>query len=306
MKRRYLIILTVLAIALSMLVGFGLGRNHTLEKSWQTGSYSDDATGEDMSLRAMKAPLYSAPKERANPGAGEMGESFTPEKIIKTVSLSLKSETFDADLEKILTQTKLNGYVESSNISENRRQLRHADLSLRIAKEKLESFLQSISDVGIRVNYSETAKDVSDVYRDDSLRLETQKAMMKRLNEMLEKADDVQQMLEIHKQVAETQYMIESLSGHLKSLDKRVDFVLVNVALSEIKPEEKVKHSKGFFEKLGLVFAKSFESIGRVLEGGFFTFVFLLPHILVILLIIIIIIVIVRTIRRRKKHEKNH
>lgn len=136
-----------------------------------------------MSENTRSAGVESYSLSAANGGVEETAES----KIIRTVSLSLGSGTFDQDLETLQTLcTDAGGWVSYSSVSGDAAQSsRRASLTLRIPQEQLETFLQGAGSLGRVISQTETAQDVTASYQDIAARLATQQAKMERLQALM-------------------------------------------------------------------------------------------------------------------------
>lgn len=156
-------------------------------------------------------------------------------KIIRTVSLSLGSGTFDQDLETLQTLcTDAGGWVSYSSVSGDAAQSsRRASLTLRIPQEQLETFLQGAGSLGRVISQTETAQDVTATYQDTAARLATQQAKMERLQALMSETASLTELLELENAIADTQYTLDSLQSQLNQTDDQVAYATVDVSLRE-------------------------------------------------------------------------
>lgn len=156
-------------------------------------------------------------------------------KIIRTVSLSLGSSTFDQDLEALQTLcTDAGGWVSYSSVSGDAAQSsRRASLTLRIPQEQLETFLQGAGGLGRVISQTETAQDVTATYQDTAARLATQQAKMERLQALMSETASLSELLELESAIADTQYTLDSLQSQLNQTDDQVAYATVDVSLRE-------------------------------------------------------------------------
>ena len=156
-------------------------------------------------------------------------------KIIRTVSLSLGSGTFDQDLETLQTLcTDAGGWVSYSSVSGDAAQSsRRASLTLRIPQEQLETFLQGAGSLGRVISQTETAQDVTATYQDTAARLATQQAKMERLQALMSETASLSELLELESAIADTQYTLDSLQSQLNDTDNQVSYATVDVSLRE-------------------------------------------------------------------------
>lgn len=162
------------------------------------------------------------------------GKAEDARKIVRTVSLTIATTDFDPDYDAILSLTQdKNGYASSASIFEQQSGRRNASFELRIPAENLDSFLSGLQGIGRTTNRYETATDMTAQYTDTQLRFETQQDKMTRLQELLLKADTVEDLLAIESEIAETQYQLDSLQSSLLYIDRQVDYATVSVNLLE-------------------------------------------------------------------------
>ena len=113
-------------------------------------------------------------------------------------------------------------------------------LTLRVPAEKLDAFLEGAGGAGRVTRREESAYDVTESYYDTKARLETQQALMARLQALVTDAADLSDLLALESQIADTQYQIDALQSRLNSTDRQVDYATVNVSLREEIPSDSI------------------------------------------------------------------
>lgn len=301
-----------MAIAASIVFVFG--------GTWLVSQFRPEAANTAIRETATGMPSYSARSYDSAPAAGapmmmdglgyEMAESapqeamsnesteaLTPQKIIRTIKLSLSTRAFDEDLEKLNTALEQHkGYVEYSDIAADRGNRRYANFTLRIPKDNLDSFLDQVKGVGQTVSMTESQEDVSERYSDTATRLQTQTTKMERLIDLLSKAVYVEDILQIEREIADTQYQIDRLTGSLRGMDSKVDYSTVSLYMTEevvtVSPTDPT-----LAERVRLAVSDAWAMTVDFLED----FVVLLTVTLPYLIVLIVVILIIRRIIRRKK-----
>ena len=156
----------------------------------------------------------------------------TSRKLIRTASLTIRTAQYDADLEA-LTQliSSVGGYIESTYQSGDLESgsARSNSMTLRIPSDKLDEFLNGLDSVGRVVDRSESSTDMTVQYADNEARLATLRAKMERLNELLEKAETVEDLISIESAIADTQYSIDSYETRQRTIDRQVDMSEVDI-----------------------------------------------------------------------------
>lgn len=182
----------------------------------------------------MLAASYDYAAETASPVAGAEQE----QKIIRTVSLSISTTDFDQSLAQLRTMcSEAGGWIAHSS-EDAGGERRTAWLSLRVPSAQLDAFLESSGGTGRITSRSESATDVTASYYDTRARLETQQALMARLQALITDAADLSDLLALEAQMADTQYQIDTLQAQLNNTDRQVDYATVDVNLREEIPAD--------------------------------------------------------------------
>lgn len=275
---------------------------YSASKEYDSGMPNYYAMGSSSNVTAsepammMSEASYDSASEDAAPVSGS-GESVSPQKIIRTIRLSLNTRAFDEDLVKLnaaLAEHK--GYVEYSDIAADRGSRRYANFTLRIPKDNLDAYLSQVKGIAQTVSVTESQEDVSERYSDTSTRLKTQTTKMDRLLDLLSKASLVEDVLEIEREIAETQYQIDRLTGSLRGMDSKVDYSTVTLYMTE----EVVTPSPtelSLVERIRLAVSDAWMVVVDFLEN----LVILLSVTVPYLLILAIVFLIIKKIVRRKK-----
>ncbi len=122
----------------------------------------------------------------------------------------------------------LGGWVVSSD----RKSLHGGAVSIRVPAASLEDALSQLEGMAVEVeSRTVTSQDVTDQYVDYQSRLVSMKATEQRLLAFLDRAGDVEDALEVHKELAELQVQIEGVQGRINYLQQTSAFSLIDVTL---------------------------------------------------------------------------
>ncbi|RLG58089.1 MAG: hypothetical protein DRN88_01695, partial [Candidatus Hydrothermarchaeota archaeon] len=113
---------------------------------------------------------------------------------------------------------------------------RKGSITAKIPKEKLTEFLNKIETLG-EVKYSSiSGRDVTEEYIDLEARLKNYEAEERNLLKIMEKAEKVEDILKIEKELARVRGEIEVLKGRIRYLNNRVEFATVTIEIFEPEP----------------------------------------------------------------------
>ncbi len=248
----------------------------------------------------------------------------TNRKLIRTVSLNVETQEFEALRNDIESRIKaLGGYVEDGYVYNgniySEGSLREATMTVRIPSDKLDEFLNMVAENSNVVTQNESVRDVTLDYVDMDSRKSALKAEEKRLLEMLESADTVEDMIYIEDRLANIRYETESIESQLRTYDNLVDYSTVNLTISEVikltevveeptvEPTVAERISKGFSESLEDVEDELTDFVVDFIVSLPYLAVIFLPIIVVLAVIAVVVIIVVKIILKssKKKARKN-
>jgi len=161
------------------------------------------------------------------------------QKIIKTANLRFETKDVTATHQNIISLVKkYNGLVQNDNSgkSYNKEYIR---MTVRVPSEKFEDVLLGVSEgVGYFDQKEITQKDVTEEFVDIHARLSAKRKLENRYLELLQKAKNVKEMLEIERELSKIREEIEAKEGRLNYLQDKVSlstFYIEFYKTSEIK-----------------------------------------------------------------------
>ena len=283
---------------------------YTAYDDYDSGSYPSEEGAYDMVVSSdergyAKKSVSMASGSSADTSALEP-TAETSRKLIRTASLTIRTAQYDADLEA-LTQliNSVGGYIESTYQSGDLESgsARSNSMTLRIPSDKLDEFLNGLDSVGRVVDRSESSTDMTVQYADNEARLATLRAKMERLNELLEKAETVEDLISIESAIADTQYSIDSYETRQRTIDRQVDMSEVDIYLREDSPVE-VTSEMSLGERISRAFQNSVEDFGQFLRNMLVFIVMALPALGLMAIVTAAVLLICRAKKKGKKAKE--
>lgn len=158
--------------------------------------------------------------------------------VIKNADLAIVVKDPKADMARISKLAEdMGGYVVASNIYQtfygpNNTEVPEATLTIRVPSDKLDEALAEIKKGAVDVNYENTSGvDVTSEYVDLQSRLAAKQAAEKKLLEILENAQDAEDVLAIYLQVQTVQTEIEVLKGQIKYYEESAALSSISIRL---------------------------------------------------------------------------
>lgn len=245
------------------------------------GASSDKAANSAaMSLpeTPMEAPGYEedaafgyevAETESAVDSAGtRQNSALANAKLIYTADISLQTTAFDDSAAKLgALVEELGGYFESSSVN-NYSSYRRGSYTVRVPAESFDGFCTAVGSICQLTYISRSAEDISENYYDTESRLLTQQTKLERLQELLSRAESMEDIITIESAISETELQIESLTGTLRRYDSLVGFSTVCISLEEVYRLDEVEEAPiGFGAKFLSALKSGCSSFVRSLQA---------------------------------------
>ena len=220
-------------------------------------------------------------------------------KIIRTANLEMETTAFDGAVESLSRLTKeMGGYYENSSLRTGGSGYRWADYTVRVPAKNYDEFLSRAGALCNLTWRSESAENVTEAYYDTAGRLKTQQIKLERLQELLSRAEAMEDIITIESAISETEYQIESLSGTLRHYDALVDYATVSVNLQEVYKLSDVEEAPNSFgARMGSAFTAGWAAFAAGMEN----LAVGLAYIWMWLLALAVIVAAVTAVLRRRK-----
>ncbi len=215
----------------------------------------------------------------------------TTRKVITTTNIRLEIKELEDSLDTIVSIAhKYDGFVSNSYVNAYD-EYKTGSVTIRVPSVKHDVAVKEITDLGKVKSKSTSGRDVTEEYIDLNARLRNLNREEERLLEILKKAEDVKDFLDVEKELARVRGEIEILTGRQKYLDDRIEYSTIVVELREPAP---VTYDWGIRETLSSAIEGFFATITSLI----ILFGYLLP-------IGIVLAVVIKIKRRRGSKEDN-
>lgn len=264
---------------------------------------------------AMEAPMAPAPEYALDGGYKNMtsvaGQSIpnTEQKLIKTVRMDVETEDLEALLPQINEKiASLGGYVENQELyngsSYSSYRHRNANLTVRVPAENLNGFVEDVKGVSNVVTYNESTENVTLQYVSTESRMKALEVEQERLLELLAKAENMSDLLEIESRLTDVRYELENVTSQLRVLSNQVDYATIHLYISQVKVYTEVEEQT-VWQRIGSGFKENLRDMGEDLTDFFVWFVTYSPQLLIWAAVILVAVKILRKkIAKRKAAKK--
>ena len=259
---------------------------------------------------AEEAPMMMASGSMTNDMAGEVGQSVpnTEQKLIKTIRMETETEDLDALLPQINAKiSALGGYVENQELyngsSYSSYRHRSASLTVRIPAEQLDSFTEDVKGVSNVVSYNESTENVTLRYVSTESRMKALDVEQERLLELLSKAENMSDLLEIEARLTDVRYELENVTSQLRVLANQVDYATVHLYISQVKAYTETEEQT-VWQRIGSGFKENLKDMGENLTDFFVWIVTYSPQLILWAVVIAVAVTVLRKKIAKRKAKK--
>lgn len=314
MKRKFAALVFAVLLPLTALTACGgsSGGSYSASRSYDEAMPMEEPMWDDADYDSYYGGNnYAAAKSAATPGV--MGPSPTPspsdtaearpQKLIRTAELTMETTTFQETADALADLTnRLGGYFADSTSGERGESSRWANYTIRVPVNNFQTFLDQASKLCHETRHHISQQDISERYYDTAGRLKTQNIKLQRLQALLEKATNMEDIITIQSAISETEQAIDDLSGTLRHYDNQVDYSTIQVSLEEVYRFSNVPETpKSYGSLLASAFVEGLTDFAEWLEDITVSLAYSWPWLALIAIIVVIVVKINR--RRREKRQ---
>ena len=240
----------------------------------------------------------------------QKGQSVTgtEQKLIKTVRMEVETE----DLEGLLPQINekiaaLGGYVENQELyngsSYSSYRSRNANLTIRIPADSLDGFVEEVKGTSNVVTYNESTENVTLRYVSTESRMKALEVEQERLLELLSKAENMSDLLEIEARLTDVRYELESVTSQLRVLANQVDYATVYLYVTQVRVYTETE-PQTVWQRIGSGFKENLHDMGEDLTDFFVWVVTYSPQLILWAVIIAVAVAVLKKKLAKRKAAK--
>ncbi|QNP69573.1 DUF4349 domain-containing protein [Streptomyces roseirectus] len=178
--------------------------------------------------------------DEGKPGAkASAAPVVSPSHIIRTASLTVQVE----DVTKSLAAARAaaenaGGYVGDETTTRDEDDAEHTEVVLRVPVERYDSVLAALQGAGKLLERSSKAEDVTDQVVDVASRVQSQRASVARVRELMDRATSLSDIVSLEGELSRRQADLESLLARQASLKDRTSLATITLSLTRTPPKE--------------------------------------------------------------------
>ena len=292
---KLVVVLSLIILFLLFISSSGILRNRTTSRSVSPPS-SGIATMEEPALGGtsslgLSLPEFSQEAPQTTTGDGER-------MVIKNSNISLLVKDVKDTGEKIIDHAKnIGGYMVSASYN-SPNESPFATITVRVPSDKLDASLNYFRSLAIKVTSENlVGRDVTDQYVDIEARIATHQKTKAKFEQILEKATQVSEILQVQRELINIQSQIDALEGQKKSLEQNANLSKVTLYLSTDELALPYTPDKAFRPQV--VFKQAVRSLLGSLRSGANALIWVGVYSVIWVPVLVIIYI----VRRKKKRK---
>ncbi|WP_329545017.1 DUF4349 domain-containing protein [Streptomyces sp. NBC_01356] len=215
------------------------------------GASSDSAAGAG-DKAAVQEGAAGAEDSKSGAQAPTKAPDLSANRIIRTASLTVQVKDVPAALDEARTTTaNAGGFVGDETTTRDEEGKEHTRVVLRVPTERYDEVLADMEGTGKLLERTAKAQDVTDQVVDVESRIQTQRASVARIRELMDQATKLSDVVTLEGELSSRQADLESLLAQQASLKDRTSLATITLTLSEtpVKQVEK-DDDPGFLDAL--------------------------------------------------------
>lgn len=240
----------------------------------------------------------------ADPETAEQIDALS-RKLIYNADVSAETKEFDqakASLDALIAE--LGGYVESSDISgrsyDDSRESRYLNYTVRVPAASLDEFLTRLEEIMYVTSSAKNMEDVTGSYIDTEAKLNALRQEEARLLELLDKAETLDEILQLEDRMSQVRYEIESLTAQINTYDNEIEYSTVSLYLRDVT-EFSAKSSFG--SRSWDAFTGGWSNFLHAAQDLVIGLIWMLPFLLIAGVIALVVVLCVKHSNRKKRER---
>ena len=227
-------------------------------------------------------------------------------KLIYRASMSVQTREFEETQAAIRQLVDgMGGWFENAETyygSYYGNNLRNAYFTVRVPAAKYSEFLAAVGNSCHITNLSQNVEDVSLAYSDIETRLATLQTKHERLLDLLSKATEMTDIIDLENALSDCEYQIDSYTQSKNRYDSLIGYSTVNIDISEVAElADSVVEDQSFGARLGRTLKRG---VSNFLDGLDDFVMWVSYHLIGLIIFAVLVVIAVKLIRSHNDPEK--
>ena len=296
--------LFTISLVLLLLIGLLTGCGASSKDAAEVAAASPAATWAETAVE--EEVLYNESASTTDNGGTAMPEN---QKLIRTVYMDAETLSMNSLITWLDSRvTSLGGYYEQKSIRRSGSRddgsyYQYADLTIRVPAENLDQFVSQVGEKANIISTSETTENVTLTYVSTQSRVEALETEQKRLLELLENAETMEDLLIIEERLTDVRWELENYASQLRVLDNQVNYSTIYLSAWEVD-EPTVTEERTVWQKIGDGFTKNAGNMWDGLVNFFIWLLTAIPYLVPLALIGAVVLLVIKLGKKLKIKKK--
>lgn len=279
-----------------LLLGFGL----LSLVACASGSSNNDSAAQEAYVKTENSFYgiadYDVIEEEMDFMTGEENEPvLNQEKLVYSGSLSIETLNYEDCLKELRNHIRtFQGIIEYEEEYDNDRTwyysgatskgTRSIYLIVRIPTDDFYRIIEEMEGMGKIINRTTSVENITRAYYNNATEIEALEKQESRLLEMMEKAQTIEDMIEVERRLTEVQRDLSLKKNQQNSMDTDVKYSTIHINLKEVleySPDYQGQKTGTFFDRLNNTLKNTWGDFLYVLESILFFLIRLIPYVVI-------------------------
>ena len=176
---------------------------------------------------------------RASGGEASAAPKGIGSNVIRTATLGVQVKDVSRALAAARTAAEnAGGYVGSETTERDEDDAEHTEVVLRVPVARYDDVLTALQGTGKLLSRSSKAEDVTDQVVDVTSRVQSQRASVARVRELMDRATSLSDVVSLEGELSRRQADLEALLSRQASLKDRTSLATITLSLTQTPPKE--------------------------------------------------------------------
>lgn len=233
-------------------------------------------------------------------GSGGITQPQDDRKIVLYTTVHMETLAFDdtcAQIQQAVADT--GGYIAGATINTDsyRSDLHTAAYTLKIPRDKFDSFSLDLPAYGTITSRSEAAEDITDQYIDVEAHLTALETQEARLLELMEQAGSLEELLQVQNQLTNVQYEIDLYRSTQRTYDGLIAYATMDIYVTEVQ-EYTPPAPTTFGSRVSAALKNTWHNTVSGLQNFSIFLIYALPTLVVLGVLLVITLFIIKLVRK--------
>ncbi len=263
-KKQLIIMVIMLMAVMTVIIGCEAEKAE-VEETMEDDVAREEPVAEEQAEAEADGELYGETAEKRESLAEQ-------DRIKQKLILNGRLDILVDDAEETRSEVEgymdeVGGYIENSSFSTYDEGIVAGNITARVPGDYFHEAMDYLEDLGEVESRQTSSDDVTMEYIDLDARLNNLERQEERYLEILEKAEEIEEVISVEEKLSEVREDIETLTARLERLEAQVNYSTIEISIEEKEPVEARVDAAGFDGLMGRMFAAFTGSIDNVING---------------------------------------